>query len=353
MTMLYNGNMSKINQQQAQEIINKFIRGSNNSQLALEYNLWETTIGNIIRGKCWKNCERPNNIRDLINRQHPGRPCKRLPPFTKLQEDIIIGSLLGDGTLHKPKPSENETINRNNSNFSKLQIYTKKSYLDWHFQYLNEYSSKLSPIFSKEKLVGKNKDGTIKRNSVPKYLSAYIYQTFYHPNFTELRNKWYPNNKKIVPLDLELNPQRIAIWFFDDGSNNYKQRSATLCTNAFTLEEVEFLSEKLNEFELFPTIIMQKNRPVLKFHKSSYDNLIAIIKPYMLWDCFAYKTEWRPAKKQCEVSGLFTEQQVREIVELRKIKSAKEIAKQFNVHVNHIYSLVSGRSYKHITLKLI
>jgi hypothetical protein len=169
-----------------------------------------------------------------------------------------------------------------------------------------------------------------------------------------MRRKWYPDGIKIVPPDLELNPQRIAIWFFDDGSNNVKQRCAVICTNAFTIDEVEFLSAKLNDFDLLPTIMMHKPKyseelqPMLKFTKNSYDNLISLIKPYMLWDCFAYKTEWRPAKRQWEVSGIFSDQQVREIVDLRKTKTAREIATQFNVHVNHIYEIVSGRTYRHI-----
>ena len=94
-------------------------------------------------------------------------------------------------------------------------------------------------------------------------------------------------------------------------------------------------------------------QPMLKFHSKSYDNLISLIKPYMLWDCFAYKTKWRPAKTQREVSGLFNDQQIIKIIELRKTKTAKEIAKQFNVHVNHIYEIVSGRSYKHIKRDVI
>ena len=92
--------MATINKQQAQEIIDKYIGGIGSPELSKEYGIWTTSITNIIRGTTWKECKRPNNIQYYINIKHPGNKCKNLPNFTKLQEDIIIGSLLGDGSLH-------------------------------------------------------------------------------------------------------------------------------------------------------------------------------------------------------------------------------------------------------------
>lgn len=339
---------------QAQEIIDKFISGIGTTQLAAEYDIWETTVGMVLRGDHWKQCKRPNNIKEILHNQQrlrSGKKCKVLSPLTDIQKDIIIGSLLGDGTVSKIKL-------RANSRFTKSQMLTKKSYLDWHFQQLNPYSQRFYDIISKEKLFTQ-KDGTIGRKTDKERVIGCGFDTCRHPNITELRKKWYPEGIKKVPIDLELNPQRIAIWFFDDGTNNVKQRHVCLCTNAFTFEEVEFLSKKLNNFDLFAKIETQKSKytgigqPVLKFYSKSYDNLINLIKPYMLWDCLVYKVQWRPALKQHEVSGHFTDEQVKEICELRRTKTAKEIAKQYNVHVNFIYELVSGRTYKHVKRDII
>lgn len=114
------------------------------------------------------------------------------------------------------------------------------------------------------------------------------------------------------------------------------------------------LVEKLHEFDLFATIVKKKSAytgrdmPILKFHSKSYDNLIELVRPHIPWSCFTHKLKWRPAQKQWEYSGKFTEEKAKEVIELRKTQSAKEIAKTFGVHVNTIYALVSGRSWRHL-----
>ncbi|RDJ35658.1 MAG: hypothetical protein DWQ19_12635 [Crenarchaeota archaeon] len=336
---------SKINQQQAQEIIDQYIGGKSSYELAEQYDIWQTTICNIIRGHSWKQCRRPENIKEIINSKHPGKGHKELPDLTELQMDVIIGSLLGDGSIR--------SINkRNNADFSKLQSLSKKEYIDWHSEIFHQHSAKIQAIYSKEKLTNKNK--IIKRQPFKKQLAGYMFKTYRHPMFTKLRKQWYPDNLKTIPSNLTLNPRRIAIWYFDDGSNNEKQRYAVICTNSFSTDEVKFLCKKLHDFDLHPKIITRKsaytNRemPMLKFSKNSYDNLISLVKPYMLWKCFDYKVKWHRSLKQWEVHGKFTEKQVLKILELRKTKSSKEIAKQFNVHVNTIYALVSGRSWSHL-----
>ena len=341
--------MNKITQQIAQNIINEYVTGASSYELADKYHLWQTSICNLIAGRSWKDCVRPQNMKEIIQSRKQkgldiGRSCQELPHLSPLQEDILVGSMLGDGSLSHSSL---------NSCFSKNQKYDRKEYLDWHAEMLDGYSANVRPIYSKEKLT-EGFDGKIQREKTDEYLSGYRYETFNHPNLTDLRNKWYKNNIKIIPADLGLNPQRIAIWYFDDGSNDSKQRVAVLCTQSFTLDESEFLVEKFQAFNLYPTIKKIKSKytgrqmPILKFSRSSYDNIIALVKPYMLWDCFAHKVEWHRAKKQWESSGKFTEKQAKEIIEMRKTKNAKEIAKIFDVHVNTIYAMVSGRSWGHL-----
>ena len=62
----------------------------------------------------------------------------------------------------------------------------------------------------------------------------------------EMRNKWYPNGKKIVPRDIILTPITLATWYMDDGclANN---NSAILCTNGFEEKYVDILIKKLRD----------------------------------------------------------------------------------------------------------
>ena len=341
--------MNKITQQIAQNIIDDYLTGMSSYEISDKYQLWQTSICNIIAGRSWKQCLRPENIKDIIKDRKQkgliiGRSCKDLPDLSDFQKDILYGSLLGDGNL------SNSSLN---SKFTKCQCVYRKEYLNWHFEVFKEYSASIQSKYSSEKLIGADK-GIIKRKKVNKFLSGYNFETFNHPNLTKLRKQWYPNDIKIIPSNIELTPQSIAIWYFDDGSNNFEQRYAVLCTQSFSLEEAEVLTKKLNDFDLHPTIIKSKSvytgieMPILKFHSNSYDNLIELVKPYMLWDCFKHKIKWRKSQEQWEVHGKFTESQIKEIIDLRKKMPAKEIAKIYSVHVNTIYSIVSGRSWRHV-----
>ena len=254
--------------------------------------------------------------------------------------------MLGDGYLHK-------TSNKHpNSYFVKKQCKKYKEYVEWHHEQFSPFSISINKVFSEHKLSFNKETQKIEREQVKKHLSAYTFKTCSHPIFTELRNIWYPNGKKIVPKNIELTPLSIAIWFCDDGSNNYEQRQATFCTHSFTSKEVRFLCKKLKDFDIKANVRFAKyasgKKPILKVNSQSYDTLINIVKPYIEWDCMKHKINWRSAKKQWEYSGKFTEDQITEIRDLRETKSAREIANQFEVHVNTIYAIVSGRSWKHM-----
>ncbi len=231
--------MSKITKDQAQIIINEYVNGVSSYELADRYKLWQTSICNTIRGQCWKSCKRPSNIFEIIKLRdaNKGHRHKKLPELNEEQKNIIVGSLLGDGSIKKP-----HFVHNGNSAFAKTQRLDRKPYLDWHFEKMGEYSAKIAPVFSKEKL--SKLDGKIIRTASPKRLSAYAFSTFVHPNITKFRDVWYLNGIKQVPNNLKLNPQSIAIWYCDDGSNCYEHRLAVICTQGFTINEAEILVEK-------------------------------------------------------------------------------------------------------------
>lgn len=64
--------------------------------------------------------------------------------------------------------------------------------------------------------------------------------------FTELRAKWYPEGKKIVPKDLVLTKDLILRWYMDDG--NWHNKGIYFNTQGFDLESTEFLRHNLSIF---------------------------------------------------------------------------------------------------------
>ena len=55
--------------------------------------------------------------------------------------------------------------------------------------------------------------------------------------------KWYPNNKKTVPFDLEMNPDILLYWYIGDGTISYS--AFYIATQSFSKKEVDFLCDLL------------------------------------------------------------------------------------------------------------
>ena len=350
--------MSTINQNTAQKIIDEYCQGSSTYELADKYGVWQTSICNLIRGRTWSKCKRPSNIKEIIqSRREKGRfkqgrndlLHEAYPDLTERQMEILTGSMLGDGNV-----SKFGRANRN-SCFRKKQCLKYKEYVEWHVKELSPFSKKLDELYSTDRPVADDRGMIVERQKVPRYLAAYSARTCSHPVFTEMRKKWYPKNKKIVPKDIQLSPLSVAIWFCDDGCNAWKNREARIFTQSFAIGEAEFLRRLfIKQFDIKSVVRIivskktGKKQPYLKFSSKSYDMLISLIKPYVIWDCMKHKVKWRRAVHQREHSSDLTERNVLEIYELSKTRKQYEIAKKFGIHKNTISSILRGESWKHL-----
>lgn len=143
------------------------------------------------------------------------------------QQQILDGLLLGDGYL---------TRYRRNAYF-RLKVITK-SWTNLVKQILPFQWGKDG--YTKE-LKEKNKH----------HYSIYYCITLSDIFLTKQYNRWYPNNKKIVPKDIKITPLLLKHWFYGDGSSykvkNKNSVSIKLSTDGFTLVECRFLVQKLRE----------------------------------------------------------------------------------------------------------
>ena len=336
---------NKLNEQSAQKIINEYVAGKSSFQLSHENNVTQATIVYLLEGKTWLNCHRPIELKKILASKHIGRKPRNLPELNQLQKDIITGSMLGDGHISFNK-------GRRNSVFSKVQSVNKKEYIEWHLSSFSDYSSKIFPVIKKEKLI-KNEFGRIERIKQKQYLGGYKFQSYPHPVFTSFRNYWY-NDRKFIPHDLLLNPQIISIWFFDDGYNDTYRRFAKIFTNGFLLEEAEMLVEKLKTFDIHPNIKTIKsvytNRlmPILFISKNSYDNLMNMIKPYMIWKCFEYKVNWHPVTPSWGRTTKLTCDDVLDIRNLASTVSVNDLSKKYQVKNYVINKIIKRKTFKDI-----
>lgn len=201
--------------------------------------------------------------------------------FTEEQKQIIDGILLGDGWLSNP--------NLGNGN--------KNSYLGIEhssdqYEYLKHIHKNLQPY--SYKIYNKTRPNPFAiKETHKKNIESCGFHTAQLEIFTKLRKKWYPNNKKIVPKDLDLTWQTLAYWFCDDGSNLLGQRCISrhgiLCTNSFQIEDVEFLIEKLKQKNINCSFYLNYEQPLIILERSTFMYFIKNIKPYISCECMQYK----------------------------------------------------------------
>jgi ribosomal protein S17E len=183
--------------------------------------------------------------------------------LTSTQHAILIGSLLGDGTLRRQG-------NRLNALFEVNHSFKHKTYVDWKFNNFQEFV-----LTSPKSRRGK---GT---------RIAYRFTTRSLPVFTDYYNQFYVNGKKRIPYNLVLNPLSLAVWFMDDGS---RTRSAFyLNTQQFTLPEQQFLQlVLLKTFGLTSSLNRDKQYYRIRISSDSSKKVRNIVAPYVVND-LSYK----------------------------------------------------------------
>lgn len=148
-----------------------------------------------------------------------------------LNEPVINGCLLGDGSLNK----------WNKENTFGTYFYKKNKY-ESHIRLVGDsiFGDKNYPIKSdRTKYTYKEKT---------ELKTYYKISTGVQSELNQLYEKWYPkhkNFKKSIPLDLNLCNIALLHWFLDDGFSyilkDGRRTSIVFCTERYSEIEVEFL----------------------------------------------------------------------------------------------------------------
>lgn len=191
-------------------------------------------------------------------------------PLSQIQQYILTGLLLGDGCLERKSK---------NSRLQVKQSVGKKEYVFWLYNYFSEFV-KTPPQQRKD-------------------TDQWYFATRSLSQFEEWNTVFYKDRRKIVPehiSELLASPVTLAVWFMDDGTLDYREKSHysfTYSTDSFSVEEVSLLQTALLEnFGVESSIQTPKSRgkkyTKLYIGKNGRERFIKIIQPYIL-DCFAYK----------------------------------------------------------------
>jgi hypothetical protein len=220
----------------------------------------------------------------------------KLTPYIN---DVIIGELLGDGSIYK------------SGNISGGFTYStsKKKYLEW--LYLGIFKNHGIDIMEEgiKDVIIKPREGFSQINES----ICYKARTLAYWQFGLFRKKWFPDGIKIVPDDIKITPTVLLHWYLGDGSlhrkkgNNkrgqydYVYKYVTLHTNGFTYEECSILTSKLNElgldFGIKKHIYKGKINWQLGLNKPALNNRRFFEYlgdcPELLKNVYGYKWEWR------------------------------------------------------------
>ena len=178
------------------------------------------------------------------------------------QEEILIGTIIGDGCLFK------------STRGSKYRLSLAHS-LKQRDYFMMKYNA-LEPLVRSEWNVRHQYD---KRTG--KTYSCIKFQSRSNLLYDDLYGTWYMNGKKIIPSCIsERGPLCLAIKFFDDG---YKIRSTyaiAMCN--YDLESIEnFVQWMYLRFGIKATV--QKNKDVY-IRKESAERFKSIVLPYATRD---------------------------------------------------------------------
>jgi hypothetical protein len=164
--------------------------------------------------------------------------------LSDLQHQVMIGGLLGDGSLQKEGKYPRMKIDRQ---------AIDKPYIDWQYKVFETLC--LSGVREFERF-------DKRYNKSHKYVS---FRTRAVPAFLTYYNEWYPNGIRLVPETIAFTPLILAVWFADDGCVVVKNKDCLtlkLSTESFGKAGAELLSSKLETRfgEKFPIYQKKKDK---------------------------------------------------------------------------------------------
>ena len=138
---------------------------------------------------------------------------------------LILGSVLGDGSLKLYQPYKN-------ARFSFRHSVHQKEYFFWKADQLKEISGKSDHWLQKADGYGGEK---LRYQSLATEPLTELYRLTHEGGRLRIRRKWLN----------QLTPLSLAVWWLDDGSLIVNSRRGVFCTDPFTLEEQKLLQRYL------------------------------------------------------------------------------------------------------------
>lgn len=239
-------------------------------------------------------------------------------PLSQKALELILGSLLGDGSL-KIHPKYK------NARFSFRHSVKQKEYFFWKMSFLKDISSE--KCFWQQLPDGKAKVDKLRYQSLALPSLTELYKLCHKRKRFTIKRKWL---NKMTALSL-------AVWWFDDGSITGNGRQGVFCTDAFSYKDQMILKHYLKSVWGIKTAIgrMKKNQESYRLWiraTGDLEKLLKIILP------FVPSKEMLPKILLLYKDNLFQQRWISEVARLsgfsldiieKTLKSKKERWKNF------------------------
>jgi len=195
--------------------------------------------------------------------------CPIIVPGSKT-EQIIIGSLLGDGSILP------------GGKFSEKHCEEQKEIID-------ELLRLLEPFYLfKERATGVSHSRVkihLSSHHIAKYgliKNQYFLSTPRWPCFSLYFSLWYPEGKKVVPDEIlgKIGPQALAWWYMGDGTYVRAHKNVRFASQGFTPEDNQKLVRVLHHFGLTSAKVTNTN--YIRLNPSDTQQFLPLISEYVI-----------------------------------------------------------------------
>jgi len=161
-----------------------------------------------------------------------------------------------------------------------------------NFQYVSKHHEYIKYISDNLKLFGIKQAGRTRRIiNKERGNITYNYCSLSYPELLNLRKKWYPYGKKIIPKDLKLNSLICRQWYIGHGhlkhqNNNRGNPHIILSIKCFKNQNLKWITKQLNNLG-FICYKRKSNNTILISANSTRDFLNYIGKCPV--KCYEYK----------------------------------------------------------------
>jgi len=195
------------------------------------------------------------------------------PDLTSIQEQILLGMLLGDASIHNVKDHGCKNVNK-----MVIQFSHKKE----HLEYIEWINKRLGDIARQYCFCTSGFGSTMIKCWTAS--SNSIFNSF---------NSMIVNGKKIVPnwVIEKITPLSLAFWYMDDGNllHNFKQRDrAQFSVCGFDRESCLVLQQCLEKFGINSVLEEYKNYLYLRLFTNDSERFFELISPHIP-PCMQYK----------------------------------------------------------------